>query len=206
MPRPPSFAQTQRDDLTPLGKVLDYWLWQNRITPGQLAYKLGVSPNSVHYWMHRGTRPQLETLYRLGEVTGIPMEELFASIGIVIPTESPAPQQVRPPSFRRPGDENPWDYAIRRAETLPGYDPEFRAAMIRFLRDLAAGYDPQAERVRQEQEYGAPIEPVSESVGEPSAPEPETETTRRPHVAKPDQQERRAPRRRQTAPPRRAGR
>lgn len=195
MPRMPNISR-ERKDLTPFAALLDNWLWQNHTTAGQLAIKLGLSYNSVWYWLKHGVIPRMDTLVKLAEVTGIPLGAIYESLNIPIPSVA-EPQPSLNELLAAEWEKMIADVvAVMRADGVG--EPAIQQ-VVAHIRDRQFG----THRERHVLAEFAP--PPPERVVDGEIADQPTQIIERPKTpAKPRSTNRSTTRRRETAPPRRS--
>ena len=203
VPRPRAYPPRER---TRFAERLQEWMWAQRppLTTGQLAYKLGASQQTVWSWLDRGSIPHPQMLQRIADVTGIPLVEWYELAGYPVPRLRLPPQRETNAAY--------WDWwaettteIVRRGMRKEGIDER---TIERALQEIVAD-------IRREQQ-GKDYVPYIER--EFATPPPERVVEAEQHVAerpadyteqptqtleriKPERQERRASRRRDTAKP-----
>ena len=213
-------------DQSALGQRLQEWMWSQRppFTNGQVAYHVGVSSQVVWDWLNRGSIPTPPRLLALENLTGISLSEWYELAGYPVPSP-PAPRQTRP----IPPPETREEWIQRRiAETVEIVRESMRLkgktereieevvqAVPTVIRDRAEG----TNRIRYiEHEWALPspesvVEADSGAIAERPADYTEQPTQvlqllqeSKSQPPKPEQQERRAPRKRSPSPARKSPR
>lgn len=185
---------------TPLAKLLLEYMWAQRPWPlqsGQLAYKIGVSKQSVSNWLHNRGMPSPPILGRISDVTGIPLTDLYAAAGYPVPAPPPPPQQYLPE--RQYTDDELFDRMIERTvATLRANgvtDEALLQAVVAQIRDVQHGTD-RNRHVAAEFAPPAPERTVPSLPTIPAQPAQQPPSTpKRATSRSGEQQERRAPRR-----------
>jgi hypothetical protein len=83
---------------TDFALYLQDYMWSKRppLTPGQLAYKVGFSPQTISGWLNGGRIPPPAHLAVIAEKLSIPLHDLYVAAGIPIPEPPPAPRDHDP--------------------------------------------------------------------------------------------------------------
>jgi transcriptional regulator with XRE-family HTH domain len=81
MPENPVDASRGGEEVTPFGKLLDSLVPAVFESEAALARKIGVPQSTVSRWRRGSTRPRVEQLLALGEVSGISIDVLVRTAG-----------------------------------------------------------------------------------------------------------------------------
>ena len=220
MPRP---RTTPPRDQTPFARRLQDWMWSQRppYTNGQLAYRIGTTGAVVWDWLNRGSIPPPARLVHLAELTGIPLSEWYELTGVPVPSSERRSEPLPVPL----ANDEFWDWYINgQVDTLRA---SMRAEGVdeRIIEKVVQENVAEMRRRQHGKDYLAnvhrefappPAERVVEADGPSLVAERPADYTEQPtqilqplqpsESKPPPQQERRAPRKRATAPARRSPR
>jgi transcriptional regulator with XRE-family HTH domain len=59
-------------------RALSHWLWEQRLTQGELAAKLGITESAISQWISGTTSPTVANLRKIRDVTGLSIDKLLA--------------------------------------------------------------------------------------------------------------------------------
>lgn len=60
-----------------IGQRIKFFRKKSELSRPELARRVGVSPNNVHYWESGNTTPTIANLYRIADAFEIPIELLM---------------------------------------------------------------------------------------------------------------------------------
>ena len=134
----PRYASTQPSK--PFARVLSEFMWKQRPpwSSGMLARQLKVSRQTTANWLYHGVTPNLETMFEVMKLLGIPLETLlqaYAEDGVSIPEFTPP--EPKPYEEDRQPTANEWETMLehtRKVLTSIMMDEDAIEMIIRHVR------------------------------------------------------------------------